>query len=128
MSSLTLWVRGAGSFRVDSIANVRSKVFRFIFAATALIIVPERIGGGLFVTSKFGREIVEQEFAQPRQGNRVRATGFGKEPIGQPHERFKRRSARPDQRRGRDKIAAVADQVPIAREAAETLHGPEIDQ
>ena len=40
----------------------------------------------------------------------------------------RRRAVAPDQRRGFDEVAAVADQVPIPREAAQPLHRGEINQ
>ena len=39
-----------------------------------------------------------------------------------------RRGGAPDQRRGLDEVAAVADQVPVAREAPQPLHRREINQ
>ena len=75
------------------------------------------------------REKFKQQFHQPRQRDAVGAVDFGEQPVAEA-EKIVNGDAPllPDQRRGGDEVAAVADQVPVAREAAQPLHRGKINQ
>ena len=79
--------------------------------------------------TEFRRQKIKQKLSQSRQRNAVGPSHFFKKPIAQLQETPKGRAiVAPDQRRALDEIAAVADQVPISREAPKPLHGCEVEQ
>ena len=91
-------------------------------------ITPKRFGGVLRVVAKLNSEILEEQFRQPREGDGIRAANLRVEPVAPAQECGERRGVLPDQRRCLDEVAAVADEIPILREASHPLHRGEADE
>src|SRR5215471_7766557 len=63
---------------------------RFITATSPLVITPEDFGDAPTLDLELIRQIVEQQFHQPDQGNTVRPTGSSVQPFGAAHKGVKR--------------------------------------
>jgi hypothetical protein len=70
--------------------------------------------------------VFEDELGKVRKRDAVIATQARVEPVRQLQKVPEWRIAQ-DQRQGRAEVATVADQVPVAREAPQALHGREVD-
>src|SRR5882724_8591840 len=101
------------------IADKPSQKFRLLTPGSALIVAPDRFGYRLSRQIELAGQKVEQELRQSRQRNAICPPNFFEKPIAELQELPERRTIlAPKQRRALHKIAAVADEVPISREAA----------
>src|SRR5712671_6175619 len=115
MPRLTFWPEQPGpSHLYFGIGNVVVQESRFVMPAATLPVVPQNAGGLLGGNPEFLDQIVKGLLSEMGESNRVMASDPGEEPVAETPEGPEGRSgiARPEQRRGFDKIAAVGDEVP----------------
>src|SRR5687767_13754400 len=101
-----------------------AQALRRITGRDALVIARHRFRSRFRIEPQLDRQIPEEEFGEARQRDAIRPSDVAIKPCAELHEGGEWRcvAAAPEQRRGFDKIPAVAYKVPIPREAAHVLH------
>ena len=96
-------------------------------AAGALVVGPEFGGDEFGGVTEVGGQVGEEEFGEVLEGDAVVAAHVCVEAVGEVQEAGEGRGAVvPEEREGAPEVAAVAQEVPVAAEAAHALHCGEI--
>src|SRR6516164_3929978 len=98
-------------------------------ATPALVVMPKRFCYKFSTQLAVGCQKTEKQFHQSDKSDAFRAADSAEEPLTPAHEGPKRRTVvAPNEWSGADEVAAVADEVPITREATKFLHRRKIEE
>src|SRR5215831_12042479 len=91
--------------------------FRRIATATPTPVARENLGNHFRFQVQFADEKFKQQFGQTCQGNSIGAANFRVKRVAKAQKICEWRFVAPNEWRGLDEVAAVADEVPVFRKA-----------